>query len=165
MKLLQLKLQKRRLEWLGHLARMSDYRMPKITLFSWLPQPCPSCGPKRRWRDVAKKDMQAANIATDTWHEEARNRRGWYEAHNEGVLSHLKQQKKRQQEERTMECSICLRLLRRAADKARHKCTSERVKPGHEQRDQEQRRPSCSQIFHQCTAGKIRVSIKCAVRQ
>ena len=31
------KLQKRRLEWLGHLARMPDYRMPKITLFSWLP--------------------------------------------------------------------------------------------------------------------------------
>ena len=84
--------------------------------------------------DKGSTGMQAANIATDTWHEEAQNRRGWYEAHNEGVLSHMKQQKKRQQEERTMECSICLRLLRRAAGKARHKCTSERVKPVHEQR-------------------------------
>ena len=68
MKLLQLKLQKCGLKWLGHLARMPDYRMPKINLFSWLPQPRPSCGPKRRWRDVAKKDMQAENIATDTWY-------------------------------------------------------------------------------------------------
>ena len=47
------KLQKHRLEWLGHLAKMPDYRMPKITIFSWLPQPSPSCGPKRKWRDVA----------------------------------------------------------------------------------------------------------------
>ena len=67
MKLLQLSYRSSRLEWLDHLAGMPDYRMPKITLFSWLPQPGPSCGPKRRWRDVAKKDMQAANIATDTW--------------------------------------------------------------------------------------------------
>ena len=42
------KLQKRRLEWLGHLARMPDCRMPKIALFSWLPQTRPCCGPKRR---------------------------------------------------------------------------------------------------------------------
>ena len=38
------KLQKRRLEWLGHLARMPDCRMPKIALFSWLPQTRPCCG-------------------------------------------------------------------------------------------------------------------------
>ena len=78
--------------------------------------------------------MQAENIATDTCYEEGQNRRGWYEAHNEGVLSHTKQQKKREQEERTIECSICLRLVRRAADKASHKCTSERMEPVHEQR-------------------------------
>ena len=119
--------------------------------------------------------MQAASIATETWYEEAQNKRGWYEAYNEGVLSHMKQQKKRQQEEKTIVGSIFLRLVRRAADNARHKCTSERVKPGHEHRGsekcgkwialvQEQRRPSCSQMFHQCcTAGRIGVSIKCTV--
>ena len=37
-----------------------------------------------------------------------------------------------------MKCSICLRLFRRAADKARHECTSERMKPVHEQRGSEQ---------------------------
>ena len=30
---------KRRLEWLGHLARMPEHCIPKMTLFGWLPQP------------------------------------------------------------------------------------------------------------------------------
>ena len=45
------KIQKRRMEWLGHLARMPDYRLPKVMLFSWLPQPRPRCGPRKRWRE------------------------------------------------------------------------------------------------------------------
>ena len=53
------KVQQRQLEWLGHLARMSDNRMPKIALFSWLTTPRPCWGPKRRWRDVIKKDLVA----------------------------------------------------------------------------------------------------------
>ena len=44
------KLMRRRLEWLGHLARMPDYHLPKICLFSWLPQTRPPGGPRRRWR-------------------------------------------------------------------------------------------------------------------
>ena len=32
------KLMHRRLEWLGHLARMPDQRLPKMCLFSWLPR-------------------------------------------------------------------------------------------------------------------------------
>ena len=38
------KVKKRRLEWLGHLARMSEERIPKSALFGWLPQPRPRCG-------------------------------------------------------------------------------------------------------------------------
>ena len=41
------KVQKRRLEWLGHLARMPDHSLPKVMLFSWLPQPRPRCGPRK----------------------------------------------------------------------------------------------------------------------
>ena len=48
------KVQKRRLEWLGHLARMPEHRLPKVMLFSWLPQPRPRCGPRKRWRDVGR---------------------------------------------------------------------------------------------------------------
>ena len=33
------KVLKRRLEWLGHLARMPNHRLPKMMLFKWLPQP------------------------------------------------------------------------------------------------------------------------------
>ena len=65
------------------------------------------------------------------------------EAYNEGVLSHLKQQKKRQQEERTIECSIYLGLIRRAADEAKHQCTSERVMPVHDHRGSE-----CGKCMH-----------------
>ena len=38
----------RHLEWLGHLACMPNHRLPKTALFSWLPQPRPSGGPRRR---------------------------------------------------------------------------------------------------------------------
>ena len=37
------KVQKRRLKWLGHLVRMPDYMLPKVMLFSWLPQPRSRC--------------------------------------------------------------------------------------------------------------------------
>ena len=39
------KVSKRRLEWLGHLARMPEERILKISLFSWLPEPRPWEGP------------------------------------------------------------------------------------------------------------------------
>ena len=42
------KVKKRRLEWLGHLARMPDCRIPKSALFGWLSQPRPRCGPRKR---------------------------------------------------------------------------------------------------------------------
>ena len=35
------KVRKRRLEWLGHVARMSDHRLPKSLLFGWLPESRP----------------------------------------------------------------------------------------------------------------------------
>ena len=76
---------KRRLQWLGHVARMSDKRIPKMALFGWLPLPRPSYGPKRRWRDVVKRDMQQANISVNTWYDEAQHRGKWFEAWKEGV--------------------------------------------------------------------------------
>ena len=72
------KVQKRRLEWLGHLARMPDHRLPKVMLFSWLPQPRPRCGPRKRWRDVVRKDLRNVEVGEHEWYAEAsRSRAGW----------------------------------------------------------------------------------------
>ena len=35
------KVRRKSLEWLGHLARLPDHRVPKSMLFSWLCEPCP----------------------------------------------------------------------------------------------------------------------------
>ena len=46
---------KRRLEWLGHLARMQDQLIPKITLFSWLPQR------RRPSKEMERRDLQGSH--------------------------------------------------------------------------------------------------------
>ena len=71
------KLRKRRLEWLGHLVRMSDHRIPRISLFAWLPQARPFYGPKKRWRDVLKDDLTSLGISDGCWHEKAQDRSRW----------------------------------------------------------------------------------------
>ena len=72
------KVERKRLEWLGHLARMPDHRVPKSTLFGWLPQPCRSCGPKKRWRDMMRRDFKDIKVSEEEWYDEAvRSRAGW----------------------------------------------------------------------------------------
>ena len=72
------KLMRRRHEWLGHLARMTPERTPKITMFSWLPQTHPQGGPRRRWRDLVKSDLKAVGIQERGWYKEAQHRNQWY---------------------------------------------------------------------------------------
>ena len=67
----------KRLEWLGHLARMADIRIPKSVLFSWLSEPRLRYGPKKRWRDVICKDWTYIGVNEDRWYEEStRSRTG-----------------------------------------------------------------------------------------
>jgi len=40
-------------------------------LFSWLSEPRPRCGPKKRWRDVVRKDLDYIGVNEDKWYEEA----------------------------------------------------------------------------------------------
>ena len=71
-------MKKRRLEWLGHLVRMPDHYCPKVMLFSWLPQPQHRCGPRRRWRNVVRKDLRNVEVGEHEWYAEAsRSRAGW----------------------------------------------------------------------------------------
>ena len=74
------KVAKRRLQWLGHLAQMSDSRMPKKILFGWLSQPRPKRGPKKRWRDTIRDDLKTIGIDEKEWYEVATTSRSAWRA-------------------------------------------------------------------------------------
>ena len=67
---------------------MLDQLAPKKVLFGWLEKTHPRCGPKRRWRDIVKKDLLAANINVDTWYDMAHNRGEWYKAYTEEATNY-----------------------------------------------------------------------------
>ena len=69
------KLMRQHLEWLGYLARMTPERVPKITLFSWLPQTRLHGVLRRRWRDLVKSDLKAVGIQERGWYEEAQHKK------------------------------------------------------------------------------------------
>ena len=124
--------------WLGHLARMSDNRIPKLALFGWLPQPRPRCGPRRRWRDVIRKDLKVIEIDEREWYTEATSRGGWKAVCRTGLENHAETLAAARTTVETrqvpIECEICSRTFRRESDKMRHKCRDERLKPICDQR-------------------------------
>ena len=63
---------------LGHVAHVPDHRIPKSVLFGWLSQPRPQGGPRKRWRDVVRKDLKGVRVVEEELYEEARrSRAGW----------------------------------------------------------------------------------------
>ena len=74
----------RRLEWLGHLARMPEHRTPQKCLFGWLQQERPRGGPRRRWTDVIRADLKDMQVPEAEWHESARtSRMAWRATYRE----------------------------------------------------------------------------------
>ena len=69
-------LRRNRFRWLGHMARMDGCRLPKQLLFGELVRPRPSHGTKRRWRDLAAGDVEAAGLG-GRWYEVAQDRGEW----------------------------------------------------------------------------------------
>ena len=131
----------RRLEWLGHLARMPEHRTPQKCLFGWLPQARPRGGPKRRWRDVIRADLKDMQVPEAEWHESARtSRMAWRATYREALAEAAATQPLCRAPSPTSQpppqvfCQDCERSFRREGDMKRHKCTAERQKPVSQQR-------------------------------
>ncbi len=98
--------QRRRLGWLGHVARMPDHRILKSMLFGWLSQP----RPPRRWRDVIWRDLKELRIREDEWYEEAESRLGWRAMCRLGIeeVAETRQsQRQRATATNDVECEVC----------------------------------------------------------
>ena len=68
------KLAHRRLEWLGHVARMDDSRMPRQVLFGTFLQRRPAHGPRKRWKDGVVRDLRSRDLLA-SWFDLARESR------------------------------------------------------------------------------------------
>ena len=76
----------KRLQWLGPMA---DNRMPKSVLFGWLSEPRPRYGPRKRWRDIIRKDLAYIGVDENKWYEEAtKSRAGWRALCHCGITAH-----------------------------------------------------------------------------
>ena len=114
---------------------MPEHRISKATLFGWLAHPRPRGGPRKRWRDVIRKDLKQIGVDEEGWYKEAvSSRGGWREAYQQ--LQTSPGAEARPNPALAMEevkCDACLRVFRRTDDLKRHKCSSERQKPVCEQ--------------------------------
>ena len=62
--------------WLGNLAQMDNYRIPKQLIFGELIKTRPRHGPKKRWRDLAVMDVRTLETE-ENWFEVAQDRQQW----------------------------------------------------------------------------------------
>lgn len=113
------------LRWLGHVGRMEEERLPKRVLFGELRKKRPCHGVKRRWRDVARSNVEAIGVS-DRWYELCQDRKEWFELCCEGVerVSQTRQRNtcpaNNQSQSRSFNCA-CGRSFRRQGDLTRHK--------------------------------------------
>eukprot|EP00117_Sycon_ciliatum_P033834 scpid60765/ scgid25947/ len=70
------RLLRRRMEWLGHVARIDDDRTPRQLLFGSLLPTRPACGPRKRWRDAVLTDIRHLHLEGD-WFDTAQQRGEW----------------------------------------------------------------------------------------
>ena len=66
------------LRWAGHVRRMLDSRLPKAVLYGELSEgKRKQGGQKLRFKDVLKRHMKNANVKSETWEQDALDRRFW----------------------------------------------------------------------------------------
>ena len=84
-------IQLRRLRWLGHVERMPENRLPKISLVSKMADGKRSQGgQKQRWHDVINSDLKSLNL-TSNWRTKANDRKNGEEL--DRLLKNLNQTK------------------------------------------------------------------------
>ena len=117
------------------MTRMSDHRLPKSLLFGWLPQFHPRCGPKKRWRDIIRKDLKDIHISkTERYREARKSRVEWKALGQHGLANYCKSTvTEASLGVYEIECVVCSRRFRRENDR-RHKCIEENQKHISEQR-------------------------------
>lgn len=65
--------ERRQLIWYGHVRRMADHRLPKVTL-DWIPLERRKRGrPRKTWNEGIQRAMSERNLQKDQW----QDRKGW----------------------------------------------------------------------------------------
>ncbi|MGA9039530.1 MAG: hypothetical protein WB421_03260 [Terriglobales bacterium] len=76
-----------RLRWLGHIARLGNFRLPKQLLFGRMSSARPAGGPLLRWSDCTRKDLKQASIPEDQWLQLAQDPEHWIKLIKEGLAN------------------------------------------------------------------------------
>ena len=117
-------IRRRRLEWLGHVVRMSDDRIPKQYCFGCLEKTRPPTGPRLIFKDCIANDLKRLGMPQN-WHPLSQNLQAWHAAYSVVLLSPPILQ--------SVLSPVCDRLSSPSGIR-RHKCTEQRELPVHLQR-------------------------------
>ena len=127
---INIKLIRQPMQWLGHLARLPNHRIPKMCFFGCLSEKRPQGGPKKCWKDIIRKDLNNLNIPESRWYDLANKLRSAWRDHYHACLESSQVLSGKVD----IQTVVCHRGFRRISDLKRHKCIAEREKPTHEQK-------------------------------